>query len=187
MTLFSNRHVERFLVLTILFLAMPAIAVRIWLTFNFPSYLGWEFVQDVLFALVFCSFLSRGALASAGIGFLAVRAAVVCFLVALVFSEGVSYFLQADTFNDRLFGNVDPNNLRTGIHAFPWMIGGGLILSSFCLVPAGWLLRRLSMNSRNALAAIDNCHRWVLIIGLTATGGRAWFGTSSAYQVLAAL
>ena len=46
----------------------------------------------------------------------------------LVLGEGVSYYLQAATFNARFFANLNLANLQSGLRAFPAVIGGGLVV-----------------------------------------------------------
>ncbi|MER3547436.1 MAG: hypothetical protein C4338_07465, partial [Rhodanobacteraceae bacterium] len=130
-------------------LAAPAIAVHVWLVCLFPSYLGARFAGDVIFALVWCGLmvsLSRWRLFGPASWPVATLLYFVWLL--LVFSEAVSYYLQADTFNNRFFAHLDPENLDTGLHAFPLLIGGGLLLLSVLLVLTGWLLRRVALGAR---------------------------------------
>lgn len=146
-SLLSLRNRDRILVITIFLLVLPALFVHAWLAFKFSSYFGWRLTQDVLFTLVFCTLValfSRWRMLGPITWPLGLLLYILWLL--LVFSEGVSYYLQADTFNDRFFGNLNPHNLGTGVHAFPVMIGGGLILLLLLFGMAGLLLRNLGMS-----------------------------------------
>lgn len=133
--------------LALLLLILPAIGVRAWMAAAFPSYLHGQFGQDLVFALAWCGLLvavARWRL----LGFLSVPVALLAYLawLFLVLGEAVSYYLQADTFNARFFAHLNPGNLRTGLRAFPEMIGGGLALFGamvvVCVVLLVWTRRR---------------------------------------------
>ena len=104
--------------LAMVLLAAPAIGVRLWMAAAFPSYLHGQFGQDVVFALAWCALLVS-AVRWRLLGFLSVPVALLAYLawLFLVLGEGVSYYLQADTFNARFFAHLNPGNLRTGLRA----------------------------------------------------------------------
>lgn len=138
-------HSTRFMSLSILLLALPALFVQLWLANQFPSYLGWRFAQGALFSLLICTFLvliSHWRLF--GPATWPVSSLVYMAWLFLVFSEAVSYYLQADTFNDRFFANLSPHNFSAGVHAFPAMIGGGLALLMLIAVFAAQRFRKLA-------------------------------------------
>ncbi len=110
-------------------LALPALGVHAWMAWTFPSYLSSRFGQDMVFTFAWCGVLvlvARWRL----LRFASIPLALFAYLVwlFLVLGEGVSYYLQADTFNARFFAHLNPGNLRTGLQAFPAMIGGGLVV-----------------------------------------------------------
>ncbi len=72
----------------------------------------------------------------------------------LVFSEGISYYLQADTFNDRFFGNLDPKNLVTSLHAFPVVMGGGLVVLVLLSGMSGMAFYRLGRRGKSDIVRI---------------------------------
>ena len=138
--------------LMVLLLSLPGLAVHVWLASRFSSYLGLHLFQDVLFAIAFCLLLvltCRWRL----LGLFSWPVATVLYLawLILVMSEGVSYALQEDTFNDRFFAHLNPRNLSAGIHGFPIMIGGGLLLLGMTFLAAAWALRYLSRNPGNVI------------------------------------
>lgn len=133
-------------VLVAVLLALPALGVRLWMAATFPSYLHGQFGQDVVFAVAWCGLLvcvARWRL----LHLVSVPVALVAYLACLflVLGEGVSYYLQADTFNARFFAHLNPDNLRTGVHAFPAMVGGGLatfaVMVIVCAVVLEWMRR----------------------------------------------
>lgn len=128
-------------------LMLPALAVHAWMAWTFPSYRSSQFGQDLVFTFAWCALLVVVArrrllwLASTPL-------AVVAYFVwlFLVLGEGVSYYLQADTFNARFFANLNLSNLHTGLRAFPAMIGGGLAvliaMIGICALLLVWVRRR---------------------------------------------
>ena len=127
--------------LVMVLLCVPVVGVRSWMADLFPSYLHGQFGQDLVFALAWCGLLvsvARWRL----LGPVSVPASVLAYLawLFLVLGEGVSYYLQADTFNARFFAHLNPGNLRTGLRAFPTMIGGGTALLVIMLVASAVLL-----------------------------------------------
>ncbi|HKU80450.1 MAG TPA: sulfatase-like hydrolase/transferase, partial [Rhodanobacteraceae bacterium] len=136
-------------------LAVPAIGVRVWMAAAFPSYLHGQFGQDVVFALAWCALLVS-AVRWRLLGIFSVPAAWLAYLawLFLVLGEGVSYYLQADTFNARFFAHLNPGNLHTGLRAFPAMIGGGtalflaMLLASVALL--AWMARHGRLHAANA-------------------------------------
>lgn len=143
--MFETFRNQRMILRCVVLLALPALVVHLWLVAQFHSYLGVRFLEDVGFALAYCALLclvSRWRL----LGFLSwpVAATLYVMWLLLVLSEAVSYYLQADTFNDRFFAHLDPENLSTALHAFPLQIGGGLLLLAVMTLICGWMLRRLT-------------------------------------------
>jgi len=127
--------------LVMVLLCVPVVGVRSWMADLFLSYLHGQFGQDLVFALAWCGLLvsvARWRL----LGPVSVPASVLAYLawLFLVLGEGVSYYLQADTFNARFFAHLNPGNLRTGLRAFPTMIGGGTALLVIMLVASAVLL-----------------------------------------------
>ncbi|GEM_PF-1689948 len=151
----------------IVLLALPAIAVQIWLVAQFRSYLGTRFIEDLGFALAFCALLvlvARWRL----LGLLSWPVATSLYLLwlLLVLSEAVSYYLQADTFNDRFFAHLDPENLSTGLHAFPLQIGGGLLLLAAMTVLCGVLMRRLARRDGAVSAHVSGAAKAATLVAL---------------------
>jgi len=143
--------------LVVLLLALPALGVRVWMAWTFPSYLHGQFGQDVVFALAWCGLLvcvARWRL----LRLVSVPAALLAYLawLFLVLGEAVSYYLQADTFNARFFAHLDPGNLRTGLHAFPVLIGGGLALFVVMVAVCAALLEWMRRNGRRDGAAVQS-------------------------------
>lgn len=165
-----NQHRSLPILLAILLLALPVLAVHAWLAVKFPSYFGWLLAQDVFFALGFCALLillSRWRL----LGSVSWSLGLLFYILwlILVFSEGVSYYLQADTFNDRFFGNLDPHNLSAGVHAFPVMIGGGLILLLGWIGIAALLLRIVRVVPVANVGRVPHISKTAFSIGLLVT------------------
>ena len=135
------------IVFAILLLALPALGVRVWMATTFPSYLHDRFGQDVVFVLSWCGLLACVARWRL-LHVVSVPVALLAYLawLFLVLGEGVSYYLQADTFNARFFAHLNPDNLRTGVHAFPALIGGGLavlvVMVVACAALLEWMRRR---------------------------------------------
>lgn len=124
---------------SVLLLALPALGVHAWMAWTFPEYLSGRFGQNVVFAFAWCGLLvcvARWRLLHVA----SVPAAFAAYLawLFLVLGEGVSYYLQATTFNARFFANLNLVNLQSGLRAFPAMIGGGLavfvLMVIVCLV-----------------------------------------------------
>lgn len=139
-------------------LAVPAIAVHAWLAWNFSGFSSYRFLQGVLFSACICAllvclvrwrFLGR-------FSWIAASPFYVLWIV-LVLAEAVSYALQDDTFNDRFFAHLDPGNLATGLHGFPWLIGGGLAVLAGVSVFTVWILSKVPQSGasvkRRAFAA----------------------------------
>jgi len=121
----------------------------------FPSYLHGQFGQDVVFALAWCGLLVSAARWRL-LSLVSVPAALLAYLVWLfmVLGEGVSYYMQADTFNARFFAHLNPGNLRTGLRAFPAMIGGGTALFLAMLFASVALLAWMAHRGRQRPATI---------------------------------
>jgi hypothetical protein len=149
-------------------LALPVLGVRAWMAWTFSSYLHGEFGQDLVFTFAWCGLLTLTARWRL-LGFLSVPLALLAYLVWLfmVLGEGVSYYLQADTFNARFFAHIDPANLVTGLRAFPGMMGGGLVLFAFMLMLSGWLLFNAARAGRETSWAIPAGARVTTVVILT--------------------
>ena len=143
------------MVIVIIVLALPVLGVHAWMAWTFPSYLSGSFGQDVAFAFAWCALLVtvvRWRLLRLGSLPLALLAYLVWLF--LVLGEGVSYYLQADSFNARFFAHLNPDNLRTGLHAFPAMIGGGVALFALMVVVCVALLDWMRRNGRRLGATV---------------------------------
>ena len=160
--------------LVMVLLSAPVIGVRVWMAAIFPSYLHGQFGQDVVFALTWCGLLVSVAHWRL-LGPVSVPAAVLAYLawLFLVLGEGVSYYLQADTFNARFFAHLNPGNLRTGLRAFPAMIGGGSTLFVVMVFAAVALLawmarrgRRHHANARSGPAVITLVILMLVVLGV---------------------
>lgn len=156
--------------LAVLLLALPALGVRVWMAATFPSYLHGQFGQDVVFALAWCGLLVcvvRWRLLHVA----SVPVALLAYLawLFLVLGEGVSYYLQADTFNARFFAHLNPDNLRTGVHAFPAMIGGGLGLFVVMVIVCGALLEWMRRSGRRDGATVRGGAAVVVLVILALT------------------
>lgn len=156
--------------IAILLLALPALTVRVWMASTFPSYLSGSFAQDIIFAVAWCTLLACVArwrllhAASVPIAFVAYLA-----WLFLVLGEGVSYDLQADTFNARFFANLSFANLGTGVRAFPLMIGGGLALLALMVVVCAALFARERAAGRCQRAGVRSGPAIVVIVILLLT------------------
>jgi phosphoglycerol transferase MdoB-like AlkP superfamily enzyme len=146
-------------------LAVPVLGVHAWIAATFSSYLHGQFGQDLVFAFAWCGLLTLTARWRL-LGLLSVPLALLVYLVWLfmVLGEGVSYYLQADTFNARFFAHLDLANLATGLHAFPVMIGGGLALFAFMLVLGGWLLFDATRTGRETSSAMPTGARVATVV-----------------------
>lgn len=151
-------------------LALPALAVEAWMAWTFSSYLSGSFGQDVVFAFAWCGLLVGVArwrllhVASVSVAL----AAYVAWLF-LVLGEGVSYYLQADTFNARFFANLDPDNLYAGLRAYPAMIGGGLAVLALMIAVCVVVLVRARRQGRRAGASIRQGPALVALVILVLT------------------
>ena len=146
----ERRRRDAGIALTIGLLALPALGVHAWMAATFPSYAHGALMQDVPFTFCWCALLvliARWRL----IAFLSWPLAWLAYLVwlFLVLGEGVSYSLQADTFNARFFAHLNPVNLVTGLRAFPWMIGGGIVVLAVMAVLSAFLLWRAGSSNRS--------------------------------------
>jgi len=158
-----DRQPTRRLPLAPLLLAVPALAVHAWLASRFSSYLGLHFLQDAMFALAFCALMlliAKWRLLS----LLSWPVASMLYIVwlLLVTSEGMSYALQEDTFNDRFFAHLNPHNFSAGFHGFPVMIGGGLLLLAVMSLIATFSFRHFYKAPRKA--AIGSSRRKAAIV-----------------------
>lgn len=122
-------------------MVFPALGVQSWMAWTFPSYLHGSFGQDVVFAFAWCGLLA-GVVRWRVLGLASVPISLLAYAawLFLVLGEGVSYYLQADTFNARFFAHLNPDNLRTGLRAFPAMIGGAVAVFLVMLVACAALL-----------------------------------------------
>jgi arylsulfatase A-like enzyme len=166
----DGRWQKASVVLAVLLLALPALGVRAWMAATFPSYLHGQFGQDVVFGLAWCGLLvcvARWRL----LHVVSVPVALLAYLawLFLVLGEGVSYYLQADTFNARFFAHLNPDNLRTGVHAFPAMIGGGLALLVVMVIVCTALLEWMRRNGRRDGGAIRGGPAVVMLVILVLT------------------
>jgi len=165
------------LVAAVLLLALPALGVHAWMAWTFPSYLSTRLGQDVLFALAGCGLLvlvARWRL----LHLVSVPLALLFYLawLFLVLGEGVSYYLQADTFNARFFANLSFSNLDAGLRAFPVMIGGGLALFAVMAVLCGallewvrWAGRRSGATVRHGPAVVTLVILLLIVLGVDST------------------
>lgn len=166
----NGRWQKASVVLAVLLLTVPVLGVHAWMASTFPSYLSGSFGQDVVFAFAWCGLLVCVArwrvlhLASVPLALLAYLA-----WLFLVLGEGVSYYLQADTFNARFFAHLNPDNLRTGVHAFPTMIGGGLALFVVMVVVCTALLEWMRRSGRRDGATIRSGPAVVVVVILVLT------------------
>jgi len=150
----EQRELAVSIVVAVLLLALPALGVHAWMAWTFPSYLSSRFGQDVVFAFAWCGLLvlvARWRL----LRFASVPLALLIYLawLFLVLGEGVSYYLQADSFNARFFANLNFANLGTGLRAFPAMIGGGLALLAVMIAVCGALLEWMRRTRRSSGAS----------------------------------
>lgn len=154
--------------LAILILAVPALTVHAWLASKFSSYFGLHFMQDVLFAFAFCALMLLVAKWKL-FGFLSWPAATVLYFawLLLVTSEGMSYALQEDTFNDRFFAHLSLHNFSAGFHGFPIMMGGGLLLLAVTLLGAGLFFRYFYKDQCKSVVR-SPWHRVVIVVALLA-------------------
>jgi hypothetical protein len=136
-------------------LALPALGVHAWVASTFPSYLHGAFGQDVVFAFAWCGLLACIAhrrllhLASVPLALLAYLA-----WLFLVLGEGVSYYLQADTFNARFFAHLNLDDFHAGVHAYPAMIGGGVALIALMVIVGASLLVWVRAGGRPGRAVV---------------------------------
>jgi len=156
--------------LAVLLLALLALGVHAWMAATFPSYLHAQFGQDLVFALAWCGLLVcvvRWRL----LHVVSVPVALLAYLawLFLVLGEGVSYYLQADTFNARFFAHLNPDNLRTGVHAFPAMIGGGLALFAVMIIVCIALLEWMRRSGRRDGATVRSGPAIVALVILSLT------------------
>lgn len=151
-------------------LALPILAVHAWMAWTFPSYFSGSFGQDVVFTFAGCWLLVlvvRWRL----LHLASVPLALLAYLVwlFLVLGEGVSYYLQADTFNAQFFANLNLANLGTGLRAFPAMIGGGLAVFAVMVVVCAGLLAWVWRRGRHAGATPSNGPAVVALVILVFT------------------
>ena len=156
--------------LAVLLLALPALGVHAWVAATFPSYLHAQFGQDLVFALAWCGLLVC-AVRWRLLHVVSVPVALLAYLawLFLVLGEGVSYYLQADTFNARFFAHLNPDNLRTGVHAFPAMIGGGLALFAVMIIVCIALLEWMRRSGRRDGATVRSGPAIVALVILSLT------------------
>lgn len=142
----SNRRSWVTTLVVVALLVLPALGVHAWMAWAFPSYLSNRFGQDIVFAVAWCGLLVLVARLHL-LSFVSVPLALFAYLawLFLVLGEAVSYYLQADTFNARFIAHLDLSNLRTGLHAFPAMIGGGValfaVMAAVCATLLEWMRR----------------------------------------------
>lgn len=151
--------------LAVVLLALPVLGVHAWMAWTFPSYLHSSFGQDVVFAFAGCGLLvciARWRL----LHVLSVTLALLVYLawLFLVLGEGVSYYLQADTFNARFFANLHLTNLTTGLRAFPGIIGGGIAVFVVMLVLCAWLLASMARQGRRSGAVVRSGPAVVVLV-----------------------
>jgi len=162
------------ILVAVLLLALPILGVHAWMAWTFPSYLSGRFGQDVVFAFAGCGLLAlivRWRL----LRFASLPLALLAYLawLFLVLGEGISYYLQADTFNARFFANLNFANLGTGLQAFPVMIGGGLALFAVMVAVCGASLecvRRTARRGGNAPVRDGSVIVALVILLLTVLG-----------------
>lgn len=154
----------------IMLLVLPVLGVHAWMAWTFPSYRYGQFGQDVVFAFAWCGLLVLAARWRL-LRFASVPLAVLFYLafLFLVLGEGVSYYLQADTFNARFFAHLNPDNLRTGLRAFPAMIGGGLAVFVLMIAVCAALLEWMRRRGRRNHATVRSGPATVLLVILVLT------------------
>jgi hypothetical protein len=158
------------LTLAVVLLAAPVLGVHAWMAWTFPSYLHGSFGQDVVFTFALCALLVTVARLRL-LHLLSVPLALLVYLgwLFLVLGEGVSYYLQADTFNARFFANLHVTNLTTGLRAFPGMIGGGIAVFVVMLGLCVWLLARIARRGRRSGATVRSGAAVVALVILLLT------------------
>lgn len=166
----TNRRPWLVICIAVGLLALPALTVHAWMAWTFPLYRAARFGQDVVFAFAWCGLLvciARWRL----LHVLSVPLTLLAYLVwlFLLLGEGVSYYLQADTFNARFFAHLDPHNLGAGMHAYPAMIGGGVVLLALMVVLCAALLAWLRRRGRRAGVSLRNGPLLVALVILVLT------------------
>ncbi len=161
----SGRRVWWAIAIVAVVLALPVLGVHAWMAWTFPSYLQAHFPQDSVFALAWCLLLAcvvRGRLLHLG----SVPVAAIAYLawLFLALGEGVSYYLQADTFNARFFAHLNPVDFGAGLRAFPWMIGGGAALFLGMVVLSVVLLAGVRRLARNAVGSVRTGPATVVLV-----------------------
>jgi phosphoglycerol transferase MdoB-like AlkP superfamily enzyme len=148
-----------------LLLAIPLVAVKLWVLLVIGSYAGSQFACDAL------AVLAVSALAVFVVRWRAVGAvswplafAVYSTTAIVEIAEAVSFYFQASSFNTRFFANLRLANLPSAIGAFPLLLGIVAFGLLAILAVAGWLL------SREARAARPLPARRVRVLGIAGTG-----------------
>lgn len=175
-----NRRSWLAIAVAVVLLTLPALGVHAWMAWTFPSYRYSHFGQDIVFAFAWCGLLVCTVrwrllhLASIPLALLAYLA-----WLFLVLGEGVSYYLQADSFNARFFAHLNPENFATGLRAFPAMIGGGIVLFALmvaaCIALLVWMWRsgrRAGVTARSGPLAVALVILVLTVLGVDAAPHR---------------
>lgn len=139
----ESRMIARRRVGAWLALAMPPVALKLWVLLAIGYYTRMQFAGDAVAVLAACALIVLIArwrivgLASSALAWL-----VYALVLGVEVGEAISYYFQASSFNARFFANVRLTNLRSALHAFPVVFIGAAALLVLALAVAGWLLQR---------------------------------------------
>src|SRR5581483_11518826 len=126
----------------VLLLAVPLIAIGLWLRHNGAWYPRAWFHGDVLTAVALSGLLVLAARWRV-IGRFSWPLAWIVYVLALgiTLGEAMSFYFQASSFNARFFANLRLSNLRSGIDAFPFLFAVCVLVLALALAIAAWCLR----------------------------------------------
>jgi len=132
-----------------LLLALPLVAVKLWVLLAIGNYGGWQFACDVV-AICAVSVLAVLVVRWRTVGAASWPGAFAIYALAAIveIAEAVSFYFQASSFNARFFANLRLANLRSAVGAFPLLLAGVAFGLLVVVVAAGWLLHRESRATR---------------------------------------
>lgn len=155
-----GRRINGATVLQIAVLAAPFVVVSIWLGLAVTQFGMRHALYGALSGLALATAVVT---LSRCIGRYGVLPGVLLYVVAIALcvGDGVSWFMQGSSFNERFFVHVNTDNVRVSLQAYPWAIVGVVIGLAGLIAGAGIILLKSSRRPAS---------RWLLLPALGLVG-----------------
>lgn len=163
------------LIWTILLLALPLLAVGLWLATLGAGHGATCWFEGWVAALALSGFVTVFARWRM-LGPLSWPVAWLLYLAALVvaLADAMAWYFQGSSFSIRFFANVRLDNVVTGWHAFPVLLIIVLLVLAGMLVASAWLLRRVSRYAQGTSGTMVRVPALLALIVIAIAVPSAW-------------